>query len=59
MLFGLLLPLFLLAGLGCLLARTRIMAAGWQFGPAPDAIPAVRGARWPQAIRIRCSSRFL
>lgn len=32
MLFGLLLPLFLLAGLGCLLARTGILAANWQSG---------------------------
>ncbi len=32
MLFALLLPLFLLAGLGCLLARSNILAAGWQSG---------------------------
>jgi malonate transporter len=34
MLFALLLPLFLLAGLGCLLARSGIMAANWQSGLA-------------------------
>ena len=32
MLFALLLPLFLLTGLGCVLARSRILAAGWQGG---------------------------
>lgn len=32
MLFSLLLPLFLIAGLGCLLARTNAMGPGWQAG---------------------------
>jgi malonate transporter len=32
MLFSLLLPLFLLTGLGCVLARSRILAEGWQAG---------------------------
>ena len=32
MLFALLLPLFLLTGLGCVLARSRILATGWQGG---------------------------
>lgn len=32
MLFALLLPLFLMAGLGCVLARTGILAASWQSG---------------------------
>ena len=31
-LLTLLLPLFLLTGLGCLLARTRLLAPGWQVG---------------------------
>jgi malonate transporter len=32
MLFFLLLPVFLLTGLGCLLAKTRLLAQGWQDG---------------------------
>lgn len=64
MLFGLLLPLFLLAGLGCLLARTSIMAAGWQSGltelTAKILIPALLfGGAFKNGIPASVSWQFL